>query len=124
MIPYAKIVCFNCKKNTLPVWITNSKGKRERLTPGVTLRKLEIRRPGKFGGKGKVVSVGWVCENCYKDGHTQIPLGGFNGQVIFKQPADHSKMLEFLKKQKEQVEKQGVKPVYPESPKPSSSTEP
>lgn len=114
-------VCFNCRTRGNPEYDTVD-GKQVRTKPGVTMRHLEVRRPGKYGGKGKVVAEATVCQHCYDLGFNKVPVGGFNGYVP-KSKELPPEIREFLKKKQAEAEAQVAKPLYPLSSKPPSSTE-
>lgn len=82
-------VCFNCRVGN------------------VTLRKLEIRRTNPNNKnkkkKGKVVGFAYVCDPCYKDGHTRVPMG-FNGEIVYVKKQLPDEMMKFLQTQKEIAE--------------------
>jgi hypothetical protein len=116
-------VCFNCKTQGQPVY-DKVEGKVVRVKPGVTMRHLEVRRPGKFGGKGKVVAEANVCQNCYDLGFNKVPVGGFNGYIPAPKELspEMKKALEIAKEKQRKAEEQLANPVHPSSSSlPSSS---
>jgi hypothetical protein len=108
-----KWVCFNCKTDGLPIKGRTKSGEITVLKPGVNMRKLEVRRAGKFGGKGKIVAEAYVCQTCYNQGNTKVPLG-FNGFIPFKQDKHEDMLKHLLKKRDQAIEEQGSKPLHPQ----------
>lgn len=88
--------CFNCQGNR----------KDENGSP-YPLRKLEIRRvnPNQKNKKkkGKLIREAMVCTACYNDGHNKVPVG-FSGEVKYQRNNVPDKVMQFLKKQKEEAE--------------------
>lgn len=109
-------VCFNCRDQ-----------RRDFNGRPYPKRTLEIRKPSRFNKKkkGKVIAKATVCQACFDEGHTKVPVG-FRGFVPRRQidPA----ILEMVKKHRAKAlkqmedEKQGSKPLYPQSSEPAAST--